>query len=270
MLVSATEMRQACYVIFGISADCSKLERYVEEKKGETTLNRMREDHFSFGCSFRLFFILSEPVVPPLITTVLRHSWVWSLEILQWAKIFSYVIYLRCVSADHFKWSSVVLTASSPASDPMFVVALAQKRSRHSFLLNLSLSQHHRAPCSPSHSSDAQIKLSGSSAVLQKGQRDNSNSHCIFIESLQCLGFFRFIQITLLAFFSIFFSVCGFFSSQVKFSVHRTDGAERHLALTHQWLLSCFLGSVVNHSACETAIVVQLCTKPTLDNVIAC
>ena len=107
--------------------------------KGETTLNRMREDHLSFGCSFRLFFILSEPVVPPLITTVLRHSWVWSLEILKWAKIFSYVIYLRCVSADHFKWSSVVLPASSLASDT-FAVALAQKGSRHSFLLNLSLS----------------------------------------------------------------------------------------------------------------------------------
>lgn len=138
-----------------------------------------------------MFFILSEPVVPPLITTVLTHSWVWSLEILKWAKIFSYVICLRCVSADHFKWSGVVLLASSPDSDPVFVVALAQKGSRHCFLLNPSLSQHLNRPCSPSHSSDAQIKLSGSNTVLQKEQRDQSSSHCIFTESLRGLFCFR-------------------------------------------------------------------------------
>jgi len=233
----------------------------------------MREDHLSFGCSFRLFFILSEPVVPPLITTVFRHSWVWSLQILKWAKIFSYIIYLRCVSASHFKWSSMALPPSPPASDPVFAVALAQKVSRRSFLLNLSLSQHHRGPRSPSHNSDAQIKLPGSNTVLQKEQREHSSSHHIFIQRLQCFGFFflfRFIQIALLAIFSIFFSVCGFFSGQVKISVCRADGAARHLALTHQWLLSCFLGSVVNHSAFETAIMVQLCTKPTLGNLIPC
>lgn len=269
-------MRWACYALVSISA--SSLFKTGEvcggEKKikGETTLNRMREDHLSFGCSFRLFFILSEPVVPPLITTVLRHSWVWSLEILKWAKIFSYVIYLRCVSVDHFKWSTVLLLVSPPASDPVFTIALALKGSHHSFLLNLSLSQQHRGPCSSSCNSDAQIKLSGSNAVLQKEQRDHSSSHCIFIESLQSLVFllFRFIQIALLAIFSIFFSVYGVFSSQVKISVRRADGAARHLALTHPWLLSCFLGSVVNHSACETAITVWLCTKPTLDNLIAC
>lgn len=172
----------------------------------------MRADHLSFGCSFRLFFILSEPVVPPLITTALRHSWVWSLEILQWAKILSYVMSSRCVSADHFKWSSVTLLASPPASAHVLAVALAQKGSRHSFLLNLSLSQHHRGPCSPSHSSDAQIKLSGSNEALQKEQRDHSSSHCIFIEVFQSLGSLSsdFLLIALLAIFSIMFSVCGF------------------------------------------------------------
>lgn len=158
--------------------------------KGETTLDRMREDNLSFGCSFMLFFILSEPVVPPLITTVLRHSWVWLLEVLKWAKFFSYVLYLSCVSTDHFKWSSMVLPASSPASDPVFAAALAQKGSRHSILLNLSLCQHNRGPCSPSHNSDVQIKLSGSNTVLQKEQRDHSRSHCIFIKSFQRLLFF--------------------------------------------------------------------------------
>lgn len=138
-----------------------------------------------------MFFILSEPVVPPLITTVLTHSWVWSLKILKWAKIFSSVICLRCVSADHFKWSGVGLPASSPASDPVFVVALAQKRARHCFLLNPSLSQHLSGPCSPSHNSDAQIKLSSSNTVLRKEQRDQSSSHCIFTESLQGLFHFR-------------------------------------------------------------------------------
>lgn len=157
------------------------------EKKSETTLSRRREDHFSFGCSFRLFFILSKPVVPPLITAVLRHSWVWSPKFFKWAKIFSYVIYLRYVSAAHFKWSDVVLLASSPASDPVFAVALAQKGSYRPFLLNLSLSQHHRGPCSLSHNSDAQIKLSDSYAVLEKEQSYHSN---ILIESLQCLLFF--------------------------------------------------------------------------------
>lgn len=194
MLVSVTKMRWACYALVSISASSlfktGKVCGGEKKIKGETTLNRMREDHLSFGCSFRLFFILSEPVVPPLITTVLRHSWVWSLEILKWAKIFSYVIYLRCVSVDHFKWSSVLLLVSPPASDPVFAIALALKGSHHSFLLNLRLSQQHRGPCSSSHNSDAQIKLSGSNAVLQKEQRDHSSSRCIFIESLQCLGFF--------------------------------------------------------------------------------
>lgn len=144
MLVSVTEMRQACYAVVSISTSSLFRTRRAcggEKKiKDEKMLDRMREDHLSFGCCFRLFFILSEPVVPPLITTVLRHSWVWSLEILKWAKIFSYVIYLRRVSADHLKWSSVVLLAASPASDPVFAAALAQKGSCHSFLLNLSLS----------------------------------------------------------------------------------------------------------------------------------
>lgn len=131
-----------------------------------------------------MFFILSEPVVPPLIKTALTHSCVWSLEILKWAKNFSFVIYLKCVSADHFKWSGVVLLASSPASDPVFVAALAQKWSRHCFLLNLSFSQQ------LSHSSDAQIKLSSSNTILQQEQRDQSSSHCLFTESLQGLFYF--------------------------------------------------------------------------------
>lgn len=119
---------------------CSKLGKSGEEKnkiKDETTLNRMRKAHLSFGCSFRLFFILSELVVPPLITTVLRHSWVWSLEILKWAKMFSYAIFLKCISVDCFKWLCMALSASSPAPGPVFAVASAQKGS---FLLNLSLS----------------------------------------------------------------------------------------------------------------------------------
>lgn len=166
-----------------------------------------------------MFFILSEPVVPPLITTVLTHSWVWSLEILKWAKIFSSAICLNYVSADHCKWSGVLQPASSSASDPVFVVALAQKWAHHCFLLSPSLSQHLSGPCSPSHSSDAQIKLSSSYTVLQKVQ----SSHCIFTESLQ----------------GLFISGCtaggvfhclltgGFFSRQVKMSAHRAGGTVR-------------------------------------------
>lgn len=132
--------------LFRTGKVCGGKKKKKKKIKGETTLDRMREDNLSFGCSFMLFFILSEPVVPPLITTVLRHSWVWSLEILKWAKFFSYVIHLRCVSADHFKWSSMVLTASSPASDPVFAAALAQKGSRHSIYTEPeSLSAQQRA-----------------------------------------------------------------------------------------------------------------------------
>lgn len=171
-----------------------------------------------------MFFILSEPLVPPLITRVLTHSWVWSLEIPKWAKIFSSVICLSCVSADHFKWSGVVLPASPPASDPVFVVALAQKWSRHCFLLSLSLSQHLSGPCSPSHSSDAQIKLSSSYTVLQKEQRDQSSSHCILSESLQGL----FISgCTAGGVFHLLLIGGGFFSRQVKMSVYRAGGVVR-------------------------------------------
>lgn len=171
-----------------------------------------------------MFFILSEPVVPPLITTVLTHSWVWSLKILKWAKILSSVIRFRCVSADHFKWSGVGLPASSPASDPVFVVALAQKWSRHCFLLNPSLSQHLSGPCSPSHSSDAQIKLSSSSTVLQKEQSRIRAAPTAF--SLRVCGV-CFISGCVAGVFHLLL-LGGFFSSQVEMSAHRAGGAVRH------------------------------------------
>lgn len=133
----------------------------------------------SFGCSFRLFFILSEPVVPPLITVALKHAWVWSLEILKWAKIFSFVMYLRRVSVDRFKlyiqWHSTVLLASPLASVPLFAVALVQKGSRHSFSLNLSPSQHHQRPYLPA----TPIERSASGVVPRK----DKSSYCISIRN---------------------------------------------------------------------------------------
>lgn len=133
----------------------------------------------SFGCSFRLFFILSEPVVPPLITVALKHAWVWSLEILKWAKMFSFVMYLRRVSVDRFKlyiqWHSTILLASPLASVPLFAVALVQKGSRHSFSLNLSPSQHHQRPYLPA----TPIERSASGVVPRK----DKSSYCISIRN---------------------------------------------------------------------------------------
>lgn len=224
----------------------------------------------SFGCSFRLFIILSEPVVPPLITRAFKHAWVWSLEILKWAKIFSFVMYLRRVSVDHFKlyiqWHITVLLASPLASVPSFAVALVQKGSRHSFFMNLSPSQHHQRPYLPA----TPIEHFASGVVPRKDKRDHSSSYCISIRKMGVRFFLiRFPQIVLLVIFSISFSLGGFFSSQVKILVHKASSAARHFAFTHQRLLSCFLEPVVKQSACKTTVIVHMCMKPTLVNLIA-
>lgn len=240
----------------------------VKKKKKRLKAKQLCERIISsFVCSFRLFFILSEPVVPPLITTALTHSWVWPLEILKWAKNVQLRHALQVCSRGPLpsmypesQQHSTVLLAS-PLSPDLFCFRAGGPH--RSFPLRASLSQHGCGLQSPCRSPDGQIKHAGSPAEGTAGPLAAPTAFPSGVLGVR-LFLCSFAQMMLLAVLPISFSLCGFFSSQVKISVPMPACAAKHLAFTHQWLLSCFIGPVVNGSACETPLTLWLCVKPPL------